>query len=226
MFILNYLQTIAFQAFRALRLDNRNETIENESSELLRRSDDYSPSLSDRYEGFEQSFTAFQLCVIHVTCYYLAAVLCFSFLFEKWTVINSLYFATALFTTVGFGDLSPSTYFGRMAVIILALYSVLLLGIFLGIAGQNILEYQTKIWDRQRNDVRRKILRTVEKVAAERKESGNTLASGTSSIECSVEVSILQEIKGVIVLEGPILLVMLTCGVVLGHFEGWTMLER
>lgn len=225
MFFFNYLAPLINKAVCALWSDNGSQTTESESSALLGRNS-YSPSLSGKYEGFEQSFTAFKLCVFHVTCYYLAAVLCFSFLFEKWTVIDSIYFATVLFTTVGFGDLSPSTFLGQVSVIFLAFYGIVLLGIFLGIAGQNIAEYQSKILDGQRKDVRRKILETVEKAAVERHQPGVPQSWETSRIDVAAEVSLIQEIKKVMVLGGPILFIVLIGGVVLGHFEGWTVFER
>lgn len=222
----NSSSNVVTSALHALRPKNRNETAESESRALLGSNSD-TPSLSSRYDGFERSSTAFTHCIFHVTCYYLTAILCFCFLFEKWSLIDSIYFATVLFTTVGFGDLSPSTFLGRAAVIILAVYGIVLLGIFLGIAGESITEYQTKMWDRQRNDVRRKILKTVEKAVAEKSDTGVARSSETSRIEpAEVEESLLQEIKEVMTLEAPILLVVLSVGVVLGHFQGWSVFER
>ena len=51
-------------------------------------------SFFDSSEGI-----AFGLC--NLMLYYLAAVIAFSFLWEKWTIIDSVYFATVTFTSVG-----------------------------------------------------------------------------------------------------------------------------
>lgn len=225
MFILNSLSHTWTNVLRPFQSGNGNETPARESTELLGNNGD-PPSLSGGFEGFERSSTAIKLCIFHVICYYLAAVLCFSFLFEKWTVINSIYFATVLFLTIGYGDLSPSTFLGRSSVIILALYGIILLGIFLGIIGENIMEYQAELWDRQQEEVCRQILNTVEKAATERSDTG---ASQPLDMNRNVRVagdSLLQEIKEAIALESPVLLAVLVFGVIIGHFEGWTMFER
>jgi hypothetical protein len=225
MIFVENMSRVIRNTLRRGRTDHHNETTESEESTLLRRSS-YTPSLSGTYEGFEQSFTAFQLCIFHVICYYIIAVLCFSYFFENWTIIDSLYFATVLFTTIGFGDLSPSTWTGRMSVIFLAIYGIGLLGIFLGIAGHNLMEYQTKLWDRQRKDVRSKILRTVEQAALDRKETGGIQASERFESERAVNVSLFRDIAQVALAESPILFVVLMGGVMLGHAEGWNMFER
>ncbi len=113
-----------------------------------------------------------------------------------------------------------------MSVIFLALYGIVLLGIFLGIAGHNLMEYQTKLWDRQRKDVRSKILRTVEQAAIDRKENGDIQSSERDESERAVDVSLVREIQQVVLLESPILFVVLMGGVILGQVEGWTIFER
>jgi hypothetical protein len=39
--------------------------------------------------------------LLNLVLYYLAAIIAFSFLWEKWTIIDSVYFATVTFTSVG-----------------------------------------------------------------------------------------------------------------------------
>jgi hypothetical protein len=54
--------------------------------------------------GFDNYFETSQgvsLACLHVAIYYVLAVVAYSFVFEKWTVIDSVYFATVTFTTIG-----------------------------------------------------------------------------------------------------------------------------
>jgi hypothetical protein len=43
----------------------------------------------------------FYLCAVYLSTYIVIAVLAFSFVFEKWSIIDSVYFAVSTFTTVG-----------------------------------------------------------------------------------------------------------------------------
>lgn len=45
-----------------------------------------------------------QQCVVAMLLYIVVAVLAFSFVFDNWTVIDSIYFAIVTFTTVGYGE--------------------------------------------------------------------------------------------------------------------------
>jgi potassium channel subfamily K len=88
------------------------------------------------YEDFYHSWDAIWVCLFHAVVYYTVAVVSFSFLVEKWPIIDSLYFATTIFTTIGFGDLHPTSNSGQCLTIVLALYGVVILGIFIGILGE------------------------------------------------------------------------------------------
>ena len=58
------------------------------------------PSLTSNFEA-ETDWEVLRLCAWYTLTYLLMAIVAFSFVFEKWTVIDSLYFAVATFTTVG-----------------------------------------------------------------------------------------------------------------------------
>ena len=147
MIIINYflhLTSLSYKQFRSCwtRADTSQDSRRGERTSLLGTEDiadqqelTTAPSLTSEFEDFAHSWNAWRVCLIHAVLYYAAAVLGFSFLVERWPVIDSLYFGTVVFTTIGFGDLSPSTEAGRFYVIGLACYGILILGIFLGIAG-------------------------------------------------------------------------------------------
>ena len=61
-------------------------------------------SFTDEYEDFSHSWKAVRLCLFHIVVYYVAAVIGFSSgLVASWPVIDSLYFATVVWTTIGYG---------------------------------------------------------------------------------------------------------------------------
>ncbi len=67
-------------------------------------------------------------------------VLAYSFLFERWTIIDSLYFTVVMLTTTGYGDLAPSTPGGKLFASLFALAGVVLLGMILGVVGSRLVE--------------------------------------------------------------------------------------
>jgi hypothetical protein len=79
-------------------------------------------------------------CLLAILAYIAVAVLAFSFVFDHWTIIDSAYFAVVTFSTIGFGDLVPDTYEGRIFTCFFALSGVAFLGIALGVVGNNIIE--------------------------------------------------------------------------------------
>lgn len=86
-------------------------------------------------------FSATQ-CMIAIALYLSVAVMAFSFVFDHWTIVDSMYFAVVTFTTIGYGDLTPDTYAGRIFTCIFALSGVACLGIALGVIGNHIIEAQ------------------------------------------------------------------------------------
>lgn len=85
-----------------------------------------------------------QQCVAAILAYVLIAVIAFSVVFDHWSVIDSAYFAVVTFTTIGYGDVVPDTYPGRIFTCFFALSGVAFLGIALGIMGNKIIEAEHK----------------------------------------------------------------------------------
>eukprot|EP00534_Pseudo-nitzschia_fraudulenta_P011130 CAMPEP_0201204628 /NCGR_PEP_ID=MMETSP0851-20130426/169255_1 /ASSEMBLY_ACC=CAM_ASM_000631 /TAXON_ID=183588 /ORGANISM="Pseudo-nitzschia fraudulenta, Strain WWA7" /LENGTH=372 /DNA_ID=CAMNT_0047492757 /DNA_START=91 /DNA_END=1209 /DNA_ORIENTATION=- len=102
------------------------------------------PGFADGYSSFSESNKALKQGISHVVVYILIGVLAFSFVLEtQWSILDSVYFSVVVFTTVGYGDLSPdTTTAGMLFTIIYALYGIIIVGIFLGILGDIALERQ------------------------------------------------------------------------------------
>lgn len=70
---------------------------------------DNSIGLSDGFTSWSASAHAFKTAIFHTCMYMTLGVLAFTFVFEDWPIIDSLYFSVVLFTTCGYGDLVPDT---------------------------------------------------------------------------------------------------------------------
>lgn len=59
---------------------------------------------------------------------------------EGWSWLDSIYFCVVTLATVGYGDFSPTTEWGRLFAIPYIILGVALLGVFIQIAGKTALE--------------------------------------------------------------------------------------
>jgi potassium channel subfamily K len=87
-------------------------------------------------------------CLVAIFAYLGVAVLAYSLVFEKWPIVDSIYFATVTFTTIGYGDLAPTSDASRLFTAFFALAGIAAFGIALGVLGSNLIEAQTHAMDR------------------------------------------------------------------------------
>ncbi len=108
---------------------------------------DSSAGFADGFSSWSDSIEAFHQAIMHGIIYVLLGVVFYSYILEtKFTVIESIYFSVCIFTTVGYGDLSPDASVAGMAfTIVYSLYGIIILGIFLGILGDMAVERQQKL---------------------------------------------------------------------------------
>mmetsp|Transcript_31655 Transcript_31655/g.38772 ORF Transcript_31655/g.38772 Transcript_31655/m.38772 type:complete len:430 (-) Transcript_31655:125-1414(-) len=83
---------------------------------------------------------SFNEFLVPVLAYLLSGTVAYSFVFERWPIIDSLYFTVVTFTTVGYGDLAPENEAGKIFTCVFATAGVTYLGFLLGIVGNNIIE--------------------------------------------------------------------------------------
>ena len=153
----------------------------------------------------------------HVLAYYSLAVIGFSFLVDDHSIIDSLYMATIVVTTIGYGDTAPDHSTARVYMLLLAAYGIIILGIVLGILGDIIVEGQSLNRKARRRKLQQRFLGSMGR-SNDSSPDSFTEFSGTKA-------SLSSEIVSTFLLEAPVVLIVLALGVMIGLHEGWTMFE-
>ena len=94
------------------------------------------------------SFKAFSLIMMYMS----VGVLGFSFIFERWSVRDSIYFCVVTFSTVGYGDIKPKSDGGKLFSCAFAFLGIGIIGIALGYVGQNLIQAQMLAMQRKSYD--------------------------------------------------------------------------
>lgn len=128
--------------------------------------------LAGGYHTWSDTFGAFELAIWHGLLYVLLGILFYSFILDtKLTIAESVYFAVSIFTTVGYGDITPGkSTAGKIFTIFFALYGIIILGIFLGILGDFAAETQHKAYKEVRNAATNKYLKLIKSKTGESPE--------------------------------------------------------
>jgi Ion channel len=79
-----------------------------------------------------------------VAAYMLTGVVAYSFVVEKWSLVDALYFSTVCFTTVGYGDLSPTNRLSQLFTGLFGVSGIVLLGSAVATLGSNLVQTQVE----------------------------------------------------------------------------------
>lgn len=176
------------------------------------------PSLTSHFEA-DTDLAVLKLCAIYTILYVLMAIVAFSFVFERWSIIDSTYFAVATFTTVGYGDLQPTTVAGQLFTIAFSVYGVIILGIFIGIFGHAISMGQQKALQRLQKGRQRHLLKLM--FQTEHKRDAAKIIRKKSFFRD--HISLLQDVMDVVRIEFPEIVAVIVFAMILGFREGWSL---
>mmetsp|Transcript_639 Transcript_639/g.834 ORF Transcript_639/g.834 Transcript_639/m.834 type:complete len:537 (-) Transcript_639:28-1638(-) len=154
---------------------NSNDVKAEKSQHMKKWSD-----LRDEYQ-YEYSLRE----CLFLTLFLLAiGVLGFSLLVEEWSVLDSLYFTIIMLTTIGYGDMSPSTPAGKLFTSLFALGGIVLLGLALGVVGSQLVEAEVRAAEKARENTSKSIERAfMRKRRGFRRASSSGSTTSCSSIE-------------------------------------------
>ena len=110
---------------------------------------------------------------------------------------------------IGYGDLSPSNDLSRAFVVPLAIYGIIILGIFLGVVGEFILARNDERIQQRLSNARVKVMEQFGKE--------DTAAPPERK-------SLLQEIISIVAAEAPIILILGILGAPIVYLEGWDVI--
>ena len=82
--------------------------------------------------------------IVTIIIYLIVGVIAYSFVFEDWHWIDSLYFSMITFTTVGYGDIAPETQWGRLFTSVYAVSGVFIIGSIIGLISERLAMVQLK----------------------------------------------------------------------------------
>mmetsp|Transcript_18878 Transcript_18878/g.31213 ORF Transcript_18878/g.31213 Transcript_18878/m.31213 type:complete len:366 (-) Transcript_18878:314-1411(-) len=200
--------------------NNNDEEQANERTALRSRGTVVLPPSYNYRRGFSEGFVSFfeskrgiLFGFANLAIYYASAVIAFAFILETdWTVVDAIYFATVTFTTIGYGDITPSTDGGRLFTVIFSLYGIFILGFFAGLVGEKLVELHNAALKAMEDRGRK----TVKEMFG---ASSSDDARPKRRTVCTIICDVLQ-------VELPLICLILLLGICYGTLvEGWTVVE-
>ena len=77
-----------------------------------------------------------------VLAYLALGAFAYRYVFEKWSLVDSLYYTTVIFSTVGYGDLCPTTLTGKFFSCFFGVAGISLLGAAVATIGSRLVEVE------------------------------------------------------------------------------------
>ena len=116
----------------------------------------------------------------------------------------------------GYGDMSPATVHAKLFTMFMSLYGIVILGIFLGVAGELVVEIHNRGAEKRQARARAAVA-----VAKSTRNANEQEGAGDDA----AEPTLLQDIRSIVIMEFPIMVVLLLVGLCVGHVEGWSVLD-
>lgn len=166
----------------------------------------------DDFKGFSKKAGTIRYCAALFLLYFLTGTLVYSFLFEKWSIRDSMYFIVVTFTTCGYGDLTPDSYAETIFTTLFLLVGVLVLAtVAFGIIFENLFEAYETILERAKAKTGKRFLRKFDTLSISQTEGGGSTFWRNVRNECCAVT--------------PLILLVILGALVIGSFEGWNVAD-
>ena len=177
-------------------------------------------------ESTDTGFTLVE-CLLAVTSYLGTGVLAYSVIFEKWSIVDALYFSVVSFTTVGYGDVCPSTPASKMFSCVYGLAGIVILGAAISSIGTRFINAEIEAIRVAERASRRSLLNVFDalpRLLANNSTLPMKVKKEVERMEVEKQISIpfwrklLMEAAKTVV---PAFLVLFMGGLLMGRLEGW-----
>lgn len=173
----------------------------------------------------------FRESLIGVLLYLLMGVLAYHTVLEKWPIVDSLYFTTVCFTTVGFGDICPTNNASKIFTCLFGLGGIAFLGAAIATLSAGFVEAESSIAKAAKTQSKKRLMRVFENMPHVlepfRRKSKKDQAIHFKEAKAKVMRSLhvphwLTEIKDSIIKALPSLFIILGGGAVIYMLNGGT----
>jgi hypothetical protein len=157
---------------------------------------------------------------------------------QEWSFVDALYFSVVTFTTVGYGDLCPTTGAGKVFTVLFGLSGISILGVAIGTIGSRLVQKENDMIHAARQASRKRILgfwntivdddsssstRKVDEQIEETTTTGTTNLDDTTKKEEKESSWWRQSLDTLVRKSVPALAVLLLGGAWMGKLEGWSL---
>ena len=140
-----------------------------------------------------------------------------------WSFVDALYFSVVTFTTVGYGDLCPTTGLGKAFTILFGLSGISILGAAIGTIGSNLVDKENEMIQVAKAASQKRILGFWNSTTSEPASVVPTDTMPPNIQEQEKQSWWKQTINSFVGKSVPAFVVLLVGGVWMGHLEGWKL---
>eukprot|EP00566_Odontella_aurita_P018143 CAMPEP_0113581664 /NCGR_PEP_ID=MMETSP0015_2-20120614/31439_1 /TAXON_ID=2838 /ORGANISM="Odontella" /LENGTH=336 /DNA_ID=CAMNT_0000486159 /DNA_START=595 /DNA_END=1605 /DNA_ORIENTATION=- /assembly_acc=CAM_ASM_000160 len=169
-------------------------------------------------------------CVSAILCYLGLGTLAYSFFFERWSLVDAIYFSIVTCTSVGYGDCVPSTMAGKVFTCLFGFSGLAFLGAALSAVGSSLLKVEedsVRAAEAASRDRVKRVFEGMPSVMQKVRNSQTTSAHQEEEVKEEVcaqseEKTISGIVRKVVSSFLPALAFLFFGGVFMGKLEGWS----